>query len=1045
MKDKIIIREKARGIVSFAAIILLLFFILALSLSYQSTITANVVREISIDTESISISVKEFDDVKELNQLNEGWYQVINGYVFYLESFDSYIFLYTKVKNPEERNGLLVVDADGNIKFDETFNGLPGRQVAVYYEEIVEEETEEAKNQITGEVTGMEGVSGFATVPCPPQLQSIYSGYTMVWKQVSGCDYAFSDNNGIINAKYDSSKGLVVTGATDKYRTDDVLKTWARIDDLYEVSQVPPPPPRPPAPTAPPAPAPSPDRISIGGASYTLANDGNHYYKQCSEEVKRTYYVTLVDSFGKVIHDEVSAGTPDLARAEITQQIQNTGVRITSISTRPPSGPAQPRTESEFEVTYIGDGSVPVVTNGKISHFDFKGKEPNVFRDELNVEIRIANAYQTWRQKENLPDTQDTKELFKPLVPADISTGLIYDASLIDKALNIPPSATATAKDEPKVIRQITGPDGNLIDAWFYNGKIIKSREEYVSISTRLHAEEALKALKGGTIIGINEKGLQIAKKGNDIFVFNPDKKEFVQLDTSKSEEQSYSLTEKIGTGNDVVIVSRTFETQTQKQTEIKITKGDKSAIVDEDTAKEVKDAKGRGISVDIIQELSKVPSTRLEGVTEDYKTWCRGNPECNSNFEGNLYETKYQNDYKAETNAEPLHIVPSERQVLGNQIIQFKKDNIVVGQITFSADYSLTKGTKEIQKFETIFLDKNNNEITPEKAKELEGKGETTRPVQVRTFWREETKEDGKVSVTFYSIRLEKGIEVSEGTKRDAEGNLVGFIYVEKDIVAGGEEKVVFDKNGNIVEEKSTKSEIVRSKAGTARKQHSLSQFFSEFQRIFTEFRGLGYYATLFFDEDSLLAWRDNVDRAFATLYLGTEYISSGLCSQYIDGEDEGVAYAETPQGLAQIGAHIEATRTQAIQTGTGQEFIYKITFSIRNGDFAKDPRAPEEMNFNVVLRGERTVNVFKQDQKVERGSSFSRTGRSAIVQESTTLFTQVCILFDEIPLRWKLDNKELCNSIVEVAGEATPLAATTTTTPAAGTGAAEGEVNDF
>ena len=94
--------KTAKGIVSFATIILLLSFILALTLAYESTITANAVKEVSIDAKPISIPIKEVDNIKELNQLNEGWYQVINGYVYYLESFDSYIFLYIKVKNPDE-------------------------------------------------------------------------------------------------------------------------------------------------------------------------------------------------------------------------------------------------------------------------------------------------------------------------------------------------------------------------------------------------------------------------------------------------------------------------------------------------------------------------------------------------------------------------------------------------------------------------------------------------------------------------------------------------------------------------------------------------------------------------------------------------------------------------------------------------------------------------------------------------------------------------------------------------------------------------------
>ena len=227
---------------------------------------------------------------------------------------------------------------------------------------------------------------------------------------------------------------------------------------------------------------------------------------------------------------------------------------------------------------------------------------------------------------------------------------------------------------------------------------------------------------------------------------------------------------------------------------------------------------------------------------------------------------------------------------------------------------------------------------------------------------------------------------------------------------------------------------------------QSSSQSFFAGVERIFSEFSGLRYYDTLFFKEDELLKWRDNVDRAFATFYLGTEYWSSALCSQYLDGEDEGIAYAETPQGLAQIGAHVEAIRTGAVQTATGTEFIYSITFSIRNGDFANDPRAPNEMNFNVILRGERTSNVFSQEQKVKRGSTFSRTGKDAIVQESPVFYSQVCIRFDEIPLRWKLDDKELCNTIVESTGQSAPLAASSgAAASSGGTGATESGINDF
>lgn len=226
---------------------------------------------------------------------------------------------------------------------------------------------------------------------------------------------------------------------------------------------------------------------------------------------------------------------------------------------------------------------------------------------------------------------------------------------------------------------------------------------------------------------------------------------------------------------------------------------------------------------------------------------------------------------------------------------------------------------------------------------------------------------------------------------------------------------------------------------------QVSSQRFFANVDRVLTEFQGLGYYSTLFFDEDSLLKWRDNVDRAFATFYLGTEYWSSAICGQYLDGEDDGIAYAETPQGLAQVAAHIEATRTEPILTPTGEEFIYKITFNVRNGDYDKDPRAPEEMHVNVILRGDKTVTLFKQEQKVKRGSSFGRIGRNAIVQDSTAFYNEICLTFDKTPLRWKVSNNEVCNTIVESSGTPTTVAATASAASSQGSGAVDGDINDF
>ena len=129
MKDKKLFYNKfAQGLASLIAIIILLSSILAASIFYQNNITANVVRETSINDKSLSIQIQSVNDVKELNQLNEGWYQIRSGYVFYLESFNTPIPLYIKVLNPEQQNGLLVVDEDGTIGFDKEFEGFVGNQ-----------------------------------------------------------------------------------------------------------------------------------------------------------------------------------------------------------------------------------------------------------------------------------------------------------------------------------------------------------------------------------------------------------------------------------------------------------------------------------------------------------------------------------------------------------------------------------------------------------------------------------------------------------------------------------------------------------------------------------------------------------------------------------------------------------------------------------------------------------------------------------------------------------------------------------------------------
>lgn len=101
---KLFYSKIAKGMASLVTIIILLSSILATSIFYENNITANVIREVSIDSELTSISIIEVDDIKDLSQLNEGWYEIRKGFVFYLDTFTSYVPLYIQILNFGQQN-----------------------------------------------------------------------------------------------------------------------------------------------------------------------------------------------------------------------------------------------------------------------------------------------------------------------------------------------------------------------------------------------------------------------------------------------------------------------------------------------------------------------------------------------------------------------------------------------------------------------------------------------------------------------------------------------------------------------------------------------------------------------------------------------------------------------------------------------------------------------------------------------------------------------------------------------------------------------------
>ncbi|MBI2652487.1 hypothetical protein HYX00_03385, partial [Candidatus Woesearchaeota archaeon] len=820
------------------------------------------------------------------------------------------------------------------------------------------------------------------------------------------------------------------------------------------------------APKAPSAPRPEPEKIPIGGTHGHLANDGKHYYRATSNaplqiwdlesqtwsDVTKTFTFRVTDKNGDVIEDAVSVvGTSkpdalsklnypkgDYKIEDVTSpnlQVPKSGIGRTEV------GADKDKIRLTLDGKYIG-----TYDESTLDKFDKMQNELNIL-ENLKTKNKGLNENQLWQFYYNgnqYSDKETAEQLAKQL------------------GIKIQSISTAgvTQEQKLKLPEQLIGINGEPTQVWrLADGRIIYDRKEYEDIVQKQYAERALNKQQLTSLNSIDEQDRQLAKnpKDNRIWFFDPSIREFKPIT-----EPSYFKKEVIGRGEDKIVVLRKFETATDKQIETTIRKGDISASVDEGTIGKIREADKDGLRVYIETGLSAKGEIVSEA-TPDFRKWCEAKPECNLDLENNLKKSSYQNEFSEEREISPLiyrmEYTEEEIKLARNSIKIADKDGKTIAKYSFSSDYSIYSGTKTTEQSKTAYFFEG-KEITKKEADELQKVGKTV-IVQsdFPTYYSEEQRVDNElkyVTSRQYETQFDKDkkpIRVYEGTKVNQKtGRIEEFSYSDERgvFVAGIEGGIGFGTFPLFATPKykqlGESNPALKSEFETRLKQLASRQFFSNVERVFTEFQGLSYLPTLFMDKDSLLKWRDSVDKAFATSYLGTEYWSSAICSSYLDGADEGRAYAETPQGLAQVGAHVEAARTEPITNGTRERiFIYKITFNVRNGDYAKDPRAPEEMNVNVVLKGERTANVFRQAQKVERGSAFGRIGRNAIVQESPALYTQICMTFDNVPLRWKLDNKEICNTILESSGAPTTITTPTATTTTSGGGATESEVNDF
>jgi len=402
------------------------------------------------------------------------------------------------------------------------------------------------------------------------------------------------------------------------------------------------------------------------------------------------------------------------------------------------------------------------------------------------------------------------------------------------------------------------------------------------------------------------------------------------------------------------------------------------------------------------------------------------------------------------------------------------KNPNNGAGTITASKPGTLyyNKETKQVINSDEVSADRKkeldkkesgwgtiSNVFTRESYTEIDNNGKVVKVVETTAVYKpttegkfdvEITRTDSKTGTVIYFKQNQERDKLNE-IKPDEKGDFPGTIKVEK---------------MGLWESSVCSPGPCPSDIQTKISQYKTRSALFAFEQAAQTAQGFGGYSKLFLPKETLDAWRESVDKTFATLYLGTQYWESAVCSTYIDRDNEGVAYIDTPGGLASVAAHIEASRTVPIILPPGVEsgdaasgftnesqgsqgpdahgivrprveYLYKITYNVRNGRYTTDPQALQTMRFNVYLKGEREVPLYSTKIEIKKGSAFGASGQSAIVQYSNYRYDKICIRFDNVPSAWSLSGNELCNMIVASTGSATSInAAQPSGSPQAGAG---------
>ncbi|MBU1005059.1 MAG: hypothetical protein KJ561_04485 [Nanoarchaeota archaeon] len=303
----------------------------------------------------------------------------------------------------------------------------------------------------------------------------------------------------------------------------------------------------------------------------------------------------------------------------------------------------------------------------------------------------------------------------------------------------------------------------------------------------------------------------------------------------------------------------------------------------------------------------------------------------------------------------------------------------------------------------------------------------------------------------SYYIVEDEEGRRIFKGDQ------LIGWLGTTegKDVAITNEQLWTTANNGlwgrlKTTEELRADGITLTQKQIDSLKDRNAYVSWARFNRAYEAAQGGRAWSTLFGMEDN--AWRKAMDNFFATNVIGQAISGKwedSICHFYIPKDSDSVLNFNMPGGIVGTGAHIEGERTQITYPNGSVEYLYKITYGIKNPITDASGHESDSINYNVYLYGSRTVKLFSGDREVEPGDEVRGMGSNegAIPPRySASSYTRVCIKFrDDITTASGKEASEVCSPISSYSGSPSSYGSSDSGGSSGGGEGGSGGINDY